>query len=235
MLSSTVALLRASVGVDLDDARLEDLIAELSLESEEFRRLWAQQDVRIALTGDTGYRHPVVGALRLRYQTLAVGGDDGQTILVVHAAPGSRDAEALARLATLAAEFDTAMQESEPPRRVAPDADSPAIAAAPGVRGASGCARERCAARGRGGRNPSRQLAERNVREVAVALPACYLDVNGAAITRSAPDPSTGYETSLQGVGEVLSRTSAGVGAWTFDSLGRWFAVGGAPTTRSRR
>ena len=132
VLSSAVALLRASVGVDLDDARLEDLIAELSLKSEEFRRLWAQHDVSIALTGDTGYRHPVVGALHLRYQTLAVGGDNGQTIYVVHAAPGSRDAEALARLATMTAELDTAMPEPEPPRRSAPRAGSPAIAAGAG-------------------------------------------------------------------------------------------------------
>jgi transcriptional regulator with XRE-family HTH domain len=111
VLSSSVAYLRASVTGDFDDARLGDLIAELSVESEEFRRLWAQQDVLIALTGDVGYRHPAVGALRLRYQTLAVGGDDGQVIYVVHAAPGTRDADALARLATLANEFDTGMQK----------------------------------------------------------------------------------------------------------------------------
>jgi transcriptional regulator with XRE-family HTH domain len=109
VLSSAVAYLRASVGGHPDDARLDGLVAELSRESEEFRRLWVRQDVLIGLTGETGYRHPVVGALRLRYQTLAVGGDDGQAIYVVHAAPGTRNADALARLATLAAEFEAAM------------------------------------------------------------------------------------------------------------------------------
>jgi transcriptional regulator with XRE-family HTH domain len=102
LLTITVAHLRARLGGERDDAGIEDLVTELSLESAEFRRLWAQHDVRIALTGETGYRHPVVGGLRLRYQTLAVGGD-GQAIFVVHAAPGTRDAETLARLATLAA------------------------------------------------------------------------------------------------------------------------------------
>jgi hypothetical protein len=115
LLWSTVANLRASVGGELDDARFKDLIAELSLESEEFRRLWAQHDVRSAPPGDIGYRHPVVGPLRLRFETLAVGGDGGQTIFVEHAAAGSRDADALARLATFAAEPDTAMQKPEPP------------------------------------------------------------------------------------------------------------------------
>jgi hypothetical protein len=59
--------------------------------------------------------------------------------------------------------------------------------------------------------------------------PACYLDVQGAAITTSPPDPHTGYQTIMQGVGQVLSRTSAGVGAWTLGSYDFWFAIGGAP------
>lgn len=136
LLSSTVAHLRASAADDLSDARLDDLVAELSLESEEFRRLWARHDVRIALTGDTGYRHPVVGAMRLRYQTLAVGGSDGQTIFVVHAAPGSRDAAALARLATLADRTDASMPDLA--GRVADRASSAPKAAAPAAWGADG-------------------------------------------------------------------------------------------------
>ena len=59
--------------------------------------------------------------------------------------------------------------------------------------------------------------------------PACYLDVQGAEVTTAPADPATGFETDLQGVGQVLSRTSAGVGAWTPDSIGRWDAIGGAP------
>jgi transcriptional regulator with XRE-family HTH domain len=42
----TVAALRAAVGPDVDDPRLTDLVGELSLKSEEFRKLWARHDVR---------------------------------------------------------------------------------------------------------------------------------------------------------------------------------------------
>lgn len=59
--------------------------------------------------------------------------------------------------------------------------------------------------------------------------PSCYLNVKGAEIATSVPDPHTDYTTTLQGVGEVLSRTSAGVGAWTVDSLSVWDAIGGFP------
>lgn len=37
--AETVASLRAAVGADLDNPRLTDLVGELSLESEDFRRL----------------------------------------------------------------------------------------------------------------------------------------------------------------------------------------------------
>ena len=40
--------------------------------------------------------------MRLSFQTFAVGGTDGQTLFATTAAPGSRDAQALARLARLA-------------------------------------------------------------------------------------------------------------------------------------
>ena len=107
VLATSVAHLRATVASDLDNAYLRDLVGELSLKSDEFCQLWARHDVRIALTGETSYRHPVAGAMRLRYQTLAVGGSDRQTLFVVYAAPGSPDAQALAFLATLPPDLDT--------------------------------------------------------------------------------------------------------------------------------
>jgi transcriptional regulator with XRE-family HTH domain len=102
--ASAVAYLRRNVGGDGDDPQLNALIHELSMASEDFRRLWAQHDVQSFQAGDSRFMHPVVGTMRLRYQTFAVEGAGRQTLLVVHTAPRSRDAQALTRLATMAAE-----------------------------------------------------------------------------------------------------------------------------------
>ena len=102
--ATVVAYLRASVGDDAGNPALNRLVGELSLTSEAFRRLWAQHDVQSALSGNAPLLHPLVGEMDLRYQTFTVDGADRQTLMVVHAAPGSPDAQALARLATLTAE-----------------------------------------------------------------------------------------------------------------------------------
>src|SRR5690349_10883493 len=41
-----VAAFRASIGTDADDPRIAQLVGELSLASEQFRRLWARHDVK---------------------------------------------------------------------------------------------------------------------------------------------------------------------------------------------
>jgi len=101
-LARTVAYFRAQVGRELDDPYLEDLVEELSLKSDDFRRLWAKHDVLSSVSGSDLYLHPAVGWMRLSFQTFAVGGTDGQTLFATTAAPGSRDAQALARIADLA-------------------------------------------------------------------------------------------------------------------------------------
>jgi transcriptional regulator with XRE-family HTH domain len=98
----TVAALRASVGPDLDDPRLTELVGELSLKSGEFRRLWARADVRDKQHGAKRYVHPLVGELTLRYESFAVAGNPGQVLIVYHAAPGSATEQALALLSSMA-------------------------------------------------------------------------------------------------------------------------------------
>jgi hypothetical protein len=96
-----VASLRASVGPDLDDPALTDLVGELSLKSERFRKLWARHDVRDKADGEKRFHHPLVGPIALRYESFAVNGADGQLLVVYHAEPGSPSAQALALLSSM--------------------------------------------------------------------------------------------------------------------------------------
>ena len=114
VLTQAVAYFRAIVAGHPDDPDLQNLVDELSLNSEDFRRIWACHDVQLGLSGEGPlYHHPALGGLRLRYQTFAVTGTEGLTLWVVSAAPGSRDAQALALLGTIAAEHDSPI--STPP------------------------------------------------------------------------------------------------------------------------
>ena len=99
----TVAWLRALAGVDLDDPRLTELVGELSLKSEKFRRLWARHDVREKTSGTKRFVHPMVGEVSLGYESFPIGGAPGQVLIVYHAEPGSRDERALALLESVAA------------------------------------------------------------------------------------------------------------------------------------
>lgn len=90
---------RNSIGQDTDDARIVELVGELSLASARFRTLWARHDVRRLEGGTTTVNHPVVGELRLHRDKLPVG----DLILVLYYADiGSDSAEKLRVLASLA-------------------------------------------------------------------------------------------------------------------------------------
>jgi hypothetical protein len=107
---TTVAALRALVGPDVDDPRLNELVGELSVRSERFRQLWARHDARPKRSGTTRIEHPLVGPLELSYEQLPIPDTDRQTLGVYHAAPASVSAQALAVLAA------TAVGEREPVR-----------------------------------------------------------------------------------------------------------------------
>lgn len=104
--AETVATLRAAAGADLDDPELTELVGELSLKSDLFRRLWARHDVREKASGTKRFVHPMVGEIALDYETLRVNDAPEQLVVGYHAAPGSQSAQALALLATMAAEQD---------------------------------------------------------------------------------------------------------------------------------
>ena len=103
-----VASFRSSIGTDVDDPAITTLVGELSLGSEDFRRLWARHDVRPLAGGTVRMWHPEVGDLELRREKLGIGGTDGQLLVLHHAEPGSPSARALALLGSLAADADGA-------------------------------------------------------------------------------------------------------------------------------
>ncbi|WAL68419.1 helix-turn-helix transcriptional regulator [Amycolatopsis cynarae] len=96
-----VASFRNSIGDRTDDARIVELVGELSLASGRFRALWARHDVRRLEGGTATVDHPVVGELRLNRDKLPVG----DLILVLYYPDeGSESAEKLRVLASLAAQ-----------------------------------------------------------------------------------------------------------------------------------
>lgn len=119
VLTHAVAYFRAHVAGDLADPRLQSLIGELSYKSEEFREIWGRHDIQLGLSGeDPLYHHPSVGPVTLRYRTFAPSGSEGLTLWVVSAAPGSRDAQTLARLSSRAADIDTSISKPQSPGTV---------------------------------------------------------------------------------------------------------------------
>lgn len=97
-----VAGLRASAGAEVDDRRLTDLVGELSVRSDAFRRRWARHDVRERTHGTKTFTNPFVGAVTLDYETFHLTDAPGQTLFVFFPQPGSTDEQSLTLLAGLA-------------------------------------------------------------------------------------------------------------------------------------
>jgi transcriptional regulator with XRE-family HTH domain len=97
---STVAGLHLYAGRHPDDARLAELIGELSLRDKDFRRWWADHDVHRRTYGAKDYHHPVVGDLTLGYETFSSDGDPDQVLGIHTAEPGSPSEQALRLLAS---------------------------------------------------------------------------------------------------------------------------------------
>jgi transcriptional regulator with XRE-family HTH domain len=97
--SDVVGNLRLDVGQHGDDPQLAALVGELSLTSEDFRRLWAAHDVKRKAHGTMQLRHDLVGDLSLHYETLSLP-DQEQSLSTYHAPAGSSSEQALRLLAS---------------------------------------------------------------------------------------------------------------------------------------
>jgi transcriptional regulator with XRE-family HTH domain len=95
-----VAHLRSEAGRNPYDRQLSDLIGELSTRSGEFRVRWAAHNVRFHRTGTKRIHHPVVGELDLVYESMELSADDGLSIAIFTADPGSATQQALDLLAS---------------------------------------------------------------------------------------------------------------------------------------
>jgi transcriptional regulator with XRE-family HTH domain len=102
--SDVVGHLRLDAGCHPDDPRLSALVGELSVKSEDFRRLWARHDVKEKTYGVKLMRHPLVGELTLSFETFRLGDDPEQSLITYHAEPGSPSADALRLLASWGAD-----------------------------------------------------------------------------------------------------------------------------------
>ncbi|MFI9801297.1 helix-turn-helix transcriptional regulator [Streptomyces sp. NPDC052302] len=129
MTARIVPYLRSVAGPDTTDPRLVEIVGELSVRSDRFRRLWARQDVKHKATGTSRLQHPQVGTLTLHYEKLLIPGSPGQTLVTYHARPGSDSEERLSLLASLNGSTRTPAEdgrtEDRPERAVASSEGSP--------------------------------------------------------------------------------------------------------------
>ncbi len=101
--ANTVAGFRLLQGATPHDPRICEVLETVSSRSPEFARMWERHDARGKRLENKRFHHPQVGALTLRMHSFDVRSAPGQELVVYHAEPGSRSAEALALLGTLAA------------------------------------------------------------------------------------------------------------------------------------
>jgi transcriptional regulator with XRE-family HTH domain len=99
--ANSVAGFRLGHGAAPDDPRVRAVLTELLEQSEDFRELWSRHDARGKSLETKRFLHPQVGELSLRMQAFDVRSAPGQELVVYHAEPASRSAEALTLLSTL--------------------------------------------------------------------------------------------------------------------------------------
>ena len=115
--------LRVAAGALPGDPRLVEVVGELSIRSPAFRTLWARHEIHVRSLSTKRFLHPDVGALELRCSFLAVVGSAHQQLIVYHPEPGTRDAQSIALLRTLAATPQPPTRSADAPLDVLHDRD----------------------------------------------------------------------------------------------------------------
>ncbi|MFJ8941081.1 helix-turn-helix transcriptional regulator [Streptomyces sp. NPDC102365] len=94
------AILRLDAGRHPDDTRTAELVGELTMKSEHFRRWWNDHKVLNRTFGQKRFRHPLVGALTIDYEAFPLPGDDEQTLFLYLPAQDQTSQEAWRLLAS---------------------------------------------------------------------------------------------------------------------------------------
>lgn len=102
MASATVHALRLNAGSFPADHAISALVEELSARSPRFLALWDDQNVGALTRMSKIFVHPEAGRIELTYQAFDARDAPGQQLLVGTPEPGSRSAQALAWLASMA-------------------------------------------------------------------------------------------------------------------------------------
>jgi transcriptional regulator with XRE-family HTH domain len=94
-----VGILRLDAASHPDDPVLAELVGELSVKSPEFRRWWADHNVRERSHGSKRFHHPIVGDLTIDYECMPLPGDPDQVLCIYTTEAGSPSETAIRLLA----------------------------------------------------------------------------------------------------------------------------------------
>ena len=109
---TVVAILHVDAGRHPYDPQLAELIADLSLRDNDFRRWWTDHDVLKNTHGTRLYHHPVVGNLTLNFEIFSPAGDEDQSVVLHTAESGSPSEQGLHQLARWATEASSPLRRN---------------------------------------------------------------------------------------------------------------------------
>lgn len=101
---NAVAYLRSLAGPDHGDPAVDNLVAELSAASPEFRRLWNGHEVRPCASGVKVINHPAVGPLDIMFDSFP-SADEAATLVLLRPAGDARSRTAFDLLTTVELDF----------------------------------------------------------------------------------------------------------------------------------
>jgi hypothetical protein len=93
-----VGFLRLEAGRNPDDPQLAELVGELSIKSDHFRRLWTSRHVHLRTHGTYHLCHPLVGELTVAYESFHLSDDPEQVLVAYTPTPDDTALRLLAQL-----------------------------------------------------------------------------------------------------------------------------------------